>query len=105
MIINILTEKDFLDLLYGDWTYTNEAKKALYKYYNNTESNFIFNSTQILSEWEEYETMDLAIEANQYVIEDADIIQCTATYEDFTKSNIILEDYGRKDYVLVKEID
>jgi hypothetical protein len=66
--------------------------------------NFIFNSTQILSEWEEYETMDLAIEANQYVIEDADIIQCTATYEDFTKSNIILEDYGRKDYVLVKEI-
>jgi hypothetical protein len=48
MIINILSEKDFLDLLYGDWTYTDEAKKALYKYYNNTESNFIFNSTQIL---------------------------------------------------------
>ena len=102
MIINILSEKDFLDLLYEDWTYTDEAKKALYKYYNNTESNFIFNSTQILSEWEEYETMDLAIEANQYLIEDADILQCAEIYEDFTQVTTVLEDYGRDDYVLVK---
>ena len=103
MIIKILSEQNFLDSFCGDWEFTEEGYKALYKYYNNTESNFIFNSTQILSEWEEYETMDLAIEANQYVIEDADIIQCAAIYEDFTKSNIILEDYGRGDYVLVKE--
>jgi predicted ATPase len=103
MIINILTEKDFLDLLYGDWTYTDEAKKALYRYYNNTESNFIFNSTQILSEWEEYETMDLAIEANQFTLEDRDFIQCVESYEDFTQLTTVLEDYGRGDYVLVKE--
>jgi hypothetical protein len=39
MIINILSEKDFLDLLYGDWEFTDEAKKALYKHLNNAESN------------------------------------------------------------------
>ena len=69
MIIKILSEKDFLDLLYGDWTYTDEAKKALYKYYNNTESNFIFNSTQILSDWKEYSSIESANE------------KCTGDYE------------------------
>jgi hypothetical protein len=35
MIIKILSEKDFLDLLCGDWEFTDEAKKALYKHLNN----------------------------------------------------------------------
>jgi hemerythrin superfamily protein len=92
MIIKILNEQDFLDSFYGDWEFTEEGYKALYKHYNNTESNFIFNRVQILEEWDEYENMDLAIEANQFTLRDRDIKKCT----------IILEDYGRDGYILVK---
>ena len=95
MIIQILSKQAFLDLLSAEWKFTTEGKEALYKHLNNAESNFIFNRVQILEEWDEYENMDLAIEANQFTLEDRDIKKCT----------IVLEDYGRDDYVLVKEID
>jgi hypothetical protein len=35
MIINILSEKDFLDLLYGDWEFTDEALVLSLKVFNH----------------------------------------------------------------------
>jgi hypothetical protein len=92
MIIKILTKQDFLDLLCSEWKFTTEGKEALYKHLNNAESNFIFNRAQILSEWEEHESIEVAKNVNQFILKDRDIKECT----------IVLENYDRDDYVLVK---
>jgi hypothetical protein len=67
MIIKILTKQDFLDLLCSEWKFTTEGKEALYKHLNNAESNFIFNRAQILSEWEEHESIEIAKNVNQFI--------------------------------------
>ena len=93
MIIKILTKQDFLDLLCSDWKFTTEGKEALYKHLNNAESNFIFNRAQILSEWEEHESIEVAKNVNQFILKDRDIKECT----------IVLENYDRPKYVMVKD--